>query len=346
MLSLLNSVFEAVVIGIILSYILCLVSIRWSKRVGLIDIPGKLPHKQHRESTPIAGGIAFFLALLMGFFLFRVEFGEHWKLLLPVMIVFLTGVLDDYRPLPYLMKLLGQAIAAVLLIAFGYQVNFLKPEFLGLALQVIGALNILVTIIWLVGIANAFNFVDSMDGLATGMAAIVSLLIACASLFSGQLYLARLMGLVGGISLILYYFNVMPARLFLGDSGALTIGFLMAVGAMVYNPKIYPQGSTWFMPIMILGVPIFDMCLVIFSRLRRSRPVYQADQGHTYHRLVSLGITPNRAVVSLHVVSILLGCLAIITMQYSLLVANAVFFSLILMGGVLVLYLDHPSRWP
>jgi UDP-GlcNAc:undecaprenyl-phosphate GlcNAc-1-phosphate transferase len=254
-------------------------------------------------------------------------------------------VLDDYRPLPYSLKLLGQVVASVMLILFGYQVNFLKPDFLGLPWQANGMLNILVTILWLVGITNAFNFVDSMDGLATGMAAIVSLLIASASLFSDQLYLARLMGLAGGISLI-YYFNVMPARLFLGDSGAMTVGFLMALGTMVYNPQIYPQGSTWFVPIMILGVPIFDMCLVIFSRLRRSRPVYQADQGHTYHRLVSLGISPNQAIVFLHMVSILLGCLALSTMQYSLLIANVVFLSVLLTGGAIVLYLDRPSRWP
>jgi UDP-GlcNAc:undecaprenyl-phosphate GlcNAc-1-phosphate transferase len=268
-----------------------------------------------------------------------------WKLLLPLTIVFVTGLFDDHRPLPYSIKLIGQMAAAVLLVLLGFQVSFLKQDILPFAPVILKTLNTIFTILWLVGITNAFNFVDSMDGLATGTAAIVATFLAAASMFSGQVALARLMGLLVGICLILYYLNLTPARLFLGDSGALTIGFLLAAAAMIFSPKGYSQASSWFVPVMILGLPLFDMVLVIFSRLRRARPVYQADRGHTYHRLVAAGFTSGRAIALLHLVSVTLGCLAFLAIQFDPLPANLIFAGTVLAAFVVILYLDHPSRW-
>jgi UDP-GlcNAc:undecaprenyl-phosphate GlcNAc-1-phosphate transferase len=346
MLPLFISIFESILLGIFLSILSSWAGIRLAQRFGLIDVPGKLPHKQHLEPVPLAGGLTLLPALLLGFLVFRSDLDNLWTLILPVTIVFVTGLFDDHHPLPYLIKLIGQMAAAVLLVLLGFQVSFLKQEILPLAPVILKTLNTIFTILWLVGITNAFNFVDSMDGLATGTAAIVATFLAAASMFSGQVALARLMGLLVGICLILYYLNITPARLFLGDSGALTIGFLLAAGAMIFSPKGYSQASSWFVPVMILGLPLFDMVLVIFSRLRRARPIYKADRGHTYHRLVAAGFAPNRAIALLHLVSVILGCLSFLAIQFEPLAANLIFLGTVLAAIVIILYLDHPNRWP
>ena len=345
MLPIVISTFEAILLGIALAYLTGRAGIWFARRTGLMDVPGKLPHKQHKEAVPLAGGLTFFPALLIGFLIFRGDLAEFWILLLPVGIVFVTGLADDYRPLPYAVKLAGQFLAAGLLVALGFQVTFLKPEILPLAPAILGALNLIITLLWLAGTSNAFNFVDSMDGLATGTAVAVGTFLSVASLFSGQLALARLMGLLVGICLVLYFLNLSPARLFLGDSGALTIGFLLAAGAMIFAPKGFSQASSWFVPVMILGLPLFDMGLVIFSRLRHSRPIYQADRGHTYHRLIRLGFAPNRAIALLHLISVILGCLAFVAMQFDPWIANSIFAAVLLVAFGVILYLDHPTRW-
>lgn len=345
MLPIVISIFEAILLGIALAYLTGRAGIWLARRTGLMDVPGKLPHKQHAEAVPLAGGLTLFPALLIGFLIFRADLSEFWILLLPVGIIFLTGLVDDYHPMPYLFKLAGQFIGAGLLVVSGFQVTFLKPDILPLAPAVLGGLNLVITLLWLAGTSNAFNFVDSMDGLATGIAATVATFLAVASLFSGQLPLARLMGLLVGICLVLYFLNLSPARLFLGDSGAQTIGFLLAAGAMIFAPKGFSQASSWFVPVMILGLPLFDMGLVTFSRLRRARPIYQADRGHTYHRLIRLGFAPNRAIALLHLVSVVLGCLAFVAIQFEPWIANSIFAAVLLVAFGVILYLDHPARW-
>lgn len=345
MLTLFISIFEAILLGIVLASLSSRIGLWLAQKLGLMDIPGKLPHKQHQHPVPLAGGFTAFPVILLGFLLFRSDLDRLWVLVFPVTIVFFTGLLDDRRPVPFVVKLLGQTIAAGVMVYLGFNVSFLGPERFPFLKGLLPAINAGITIVWLVGTTNAFNFVDSMDGLATGTAAIVGSFLAAASMFTGQMALARLMGLVVGICLVLYYLNVTPARLFLGDSGALTIGFLLASGAMIFSPKGYLQASSWFIPVMILGLPLFDMTLVVFSRLRRSRPIYQADRGHTYHRLVAAGFSPNRAIVLLHLSSVVLGCLSFLAIQFPPVWANLVFVGTLAMAVALILYLDHPSRW-
>jgi UDP-GlcNAc:undecaprenyl-phosphate GlcNAc-1-phosphate transferase len=115
---------------------------------------------------------------------------------------------------------------------------------------------------------------------------------------------------------------------------------------MLYNPLIYPQPSSWFVPVMILGLPIFDILLVVISRLRRAQPIYLADRGHTYHRLTALGVPPNQAVLILHMISLFLGCLAFIALNLPPLAANIIFGGTILAGIYFLFFLDNRKRWP
>jgi len=339
------SIFWNIALGLSLAIVAALVAIEYARMRGIMDMPNKEPHKLHDQPIPIAGGIALFLVLVCGWLVNQKDFGDLWKALLPALVIFTMGILDDFRYVRIWVKLIVEIVAAGMLIVFGVQVHAVHVLFVGIPLPIANAIDIFLTIFWLVAMTNAYNFVDSMDGLALGIAVITSVFLAFTSLFSGQIHLALFMAFLAGACYGLYYFNSSPARLFMGDSGALSLGFLLSATALLYNSKVFPQPSSWFVPIMILGVPIFDVALVIVSRFRRGRSIFQADRGHTYHRLVAFGVQPNQAVIILHIASLLLGCFAFIAMNLSPLKSNTVFAGTILVGAGLIVYLDDRRRW-
>ena len=339
------SIFWNVALGLVFAIVAGLIAIEYARMRGIMDTPNKEPHKLHGQPIPIAGGIALFLVLLCGWLVNQKGFGDLWKVLLPAWAIFVMGILDDFRYVRIWVKLIVEIFAAGVLIALGIQVHAVHVIFPDIAVSLANTIDILITIFWLVAMTNAYNFVDSMDGLAVGIAVITSTFLAFASLFSGQTNLALFMAFLAGACYGLYYFNSFPARLFLGDSGALSLGFLLSATSLLYNSKVFPQPSSWFVPVMILGVPIFDVMLVVVSRFRRGRSIYQADRGHTYHRLVAIGVEPNQAVIILHIASLLLGCLAFIAMNLPPVTSNAIFVGTILAGIGLFVYLDDRRRW-
>jgi UDP-GlcNAc:undecaprenyl-phosphate GlcNAc-1-phosphate transferase len=141
----------------------------------------------------------------------------------------------------------------------------------------------------------------------------------------------------------LFFYNMTPARFFLGDSGAQTLGFLLASVGIIFTPVRFPQASSWFLPILILGVPIFDTSLVVFSRWRRGMPIYRAGRDHTYHRLTALGFDSTRAVAAMHIAAILLGCLAFIALNMEPFFANLLFGLVLLAGLAAFFYLDKKN---
>jgi UDP-GlcNAc:undecaprenyl-phosphate GlcNAc-1-phosphate transferase len=212
-----------------------------------------------------------------------------------------------------------------------------------------GPLNVyldwLLTFLWVIGITNAFNFVDSMDGLSVGLGGLAAAFFMLVTLDAGQPALSRHSALILGVCIGLYFFNSPPAKLFLGDSGAQTLGFILAALAIAYRPVGANQSSSWVVPIMLLGIPIFDMALVVLSRFRRGRPIYISSLDHTYHRLLSFGWDSNRAVLFMHVVSLLLGCLAFVVLTRPPLLANGIFVAVLISGALAIVFLDDRKRW-
>lgn len=335
-------VFFNILIGMLLALLFGQVAIWFARRVGLMDLPRALPHKQHKTPTPLAGGITIVLALLVGGLVFNLPMVRQlWTVFLPALIIFGVGLWDDFKRLPPWIKFAGQAIACLLLITLGTSVQIIPHKFLGLPGHTYQIVNWLVTFIWVIGMTNAFNFVDSMDGLVIGLGGIAVAFLVLVTLSSTQTVLLQLLTLLLGICLGLFFYNLTPARLFVGDSGAQSIGFLLASVAILYTPPNYPQASSWFLPIVILGVPIFDITLVVFSRLRRRLPIYQAGLNHTYHRLVDLGLELPHAVAVMHLSAIALGCIAFIALNLEPLYANLVFGVVCLTGVVVLLFLDR-----
>lgn len=307
-----------------------------SFRLKLVDVPGSKPHKLHRKPVPIAGGLVIFsTVILAGLFKNILQLPSVYPILVPAVIIFIFGLLDDARGLSVNWKLAGQILATFLLVQLGTQVLLFQNDWL----------NIAVTYLWVIGITNAFNFVDSMDGLAAGLAGLAAAFFMLVTYDSGQLELSLLSAILVGACVGSYLFNSAPARYFLGDSGSQFLGFGLASLAIAYTPDGFLRSQSWFVPILLLGVPIFDTCLVVVSRLRRKRPVYQGNLDHTYHRLVVLGVASNHAVVAMHLAALLLGSLAIVALSMPPLQGNLIFFFSLLTGLGVILYLDRRKWW-
>jgi len=312
--------------------------------MGLLDVPGSAAHKQHLRPTPLAGGIVLILSIIILALVFHLLDKDFSSLLVAVGIIFIFGLWDDAKGLGAPVKLTGQILASIFLIASDVSVHFLEgfsiPFLRGNMLVV---LDWGVTILWFVGITNAFNLIDSMDGLAVGIVGIACAFFMIMALVAQQANLAIFSACLMGICIGLYAFNVSPAWLFLGDSGAQTLGFTLAAVAMIYTPHHLPQASSWFVPILVLGVPIFDTTMVVASRLIRHKPVFQADRSHTYHRLVAMGLDPYRAVLAIHLATLILSLLAFVALSLPPLQATLIFFAAVLVGAILLIFLGRKN---
>ncbi len=306
--------------------------IRVAVHFKLIDQPNSSPHKIHQSPIPKAGGIAIgFVILILNLVNGNLRSEDIRGILFASAIIFLFGLWDDAYRLSPVWKLLGQIIGTVILISQGVYIHMLGSMMLP---------NIILTFIWTIGITNAFNLVDSMDGLAVGLAAIASAFFMLVTIDAGQVSLSILSAIILGSCIGMLYFNALPARTFLGDSGAQFLGFILAALAIAYTPPGLPQPSSWFVPILLLGVPIFDTGLVIISRLRKRKAIYQAGLDHTYHRLIKMGVPPSRAVLTMHLAAIINGCIAFLALPLSPLWANTIFFLALLAWVVALLWLE------
>jgi UDP-GlcNAc:undecaprenyl-phosphate/decaprenyl-phosphate GlcNAc-1-phosphate transferase len=340
--------FQEILLAIIVVVIMAWLSIKLAVTLKLIDYPGSAPHKQHTRPTPLAGGIAMLAALLFTEGVFGTFADPNVRAtFLGITIIFLFGLWDDYKDIPPLIKLAGQAGAAILLIRLGVSIQiFESPQFfIRTSLEAARYLDWILTILWVVGITNAFNFVDSMDGLAVGLGGLAAAFFMIVTLDASQPLLSRHSALIFGACIGLYLFNSPPAMLFLGDSGSQTLGFALAALAIAYSPQDANQSSSWFVPILLLGIPIFDAALVVFSRMRRRHPIYGAARDHTYHRLLNMGLGSLRSVVIMQVAALALSCLAFILLTQPPLTANFGFGVVLTISLVTILWLDGKEDW-
>lgn len=315
-----------------------------ARRIGLMDVPGSAPHKQHAKPTPLAGGILLFAVLAGMAFLFRASLNRDiLAALAGAAVIFFFGLWDDLKGLSAVPKLIGQFIASMVLISLGVQVRFMTILFAanGLSPELAQALNIFITLFWLIGITNALNMIDSMDGIVAGIGAIASAFYMGATALAGQPILSQWSGVLLGLCAGLYIWNGIAARFFLGDSGAQTIGFLLASLGILYNPLDRSPESSWIVPIMLLGVPIFDTTLVVLSRFRRGQRVGSGRRDHTYHRLVVMGFQPKVAVLATHLAALLISCVAFLTFYLPPWLALTFFLVTIVFGLLFLFWLER-----
>ncbi len=302
-----------------------------ARRLGMLDQPGL--RKAHRLPVPLLGGLAMYVALASAFLLFgsRDWLAEGVGILGGATLLFLTGLWDDRYGMPAWLKLGAQLVAAFVVMAVGVQVQ----------LFAFAPLNWLITLVWLVGITNAVNLMDNMDGLAAGITLVAALAFFGLAALEGQGLVASLAAALVGASAGFLFYNFAPAVSFMGDAGALTLGFVLAVIGIKLRFIHFPLGATWMAPIIVLGVLIFDTTLVIISRVRRGRSIFQGGSDHTSHRLAQLGVGQPRAVLTLYVTAAALGLAALFVTRSPVPTANLAFAALVGAGGLALIFFER-----
>lgn len=284
-----------------ISFIATPIARKLAQGIGFVDNPQI--RKVHQVPMPMLGGVAIYLGVVAAVALGGTSsFVELVGVMGGATVMTLLGLWDDRVGLGPLPKIAGQLLAGALLILAGVQINLFQYQ----------ALNIGLTLFWIIGICNAINFQDNMDGLAAGLSTVSSAFFLMLAIVEGLGLVATLAAATLGACVGFLYYNFSPASLFMGDAGSLLLGFVLAVLGIKLEFTGRPLAATWMIPIIILGVPIFDTTLVVLSRIRRRKPVYQGGKDHTSHRLVSvLGMTHARSVMTLYLVSAALGLVAV-----------------------------------
>ena len=297
-------------------------------RVGVMDRPSA--RKVHHRPMPRLGGAAIYGAFILTLLLLGTRYNIHElvSIILGATLVSFFGLWDDRWGLHPLLKMAGQILAALVLICSGVQVNVFPWP----------AVNVAVTVFWVVGITNAMNLLDNMDGLAGGVGAIAAAFFVLMAAMNGQYLVGALSAALLGTCLGFLFYNFNPASIFMGDAGALFLGFMLAAVGIKLRFSTNVDIVTWMVPVMILALPIFDTTLVFVSRLRRRlNPLTTPGKDHTSHRLVMLGFTQREAVMALYLVSGALGLIAIFLTQATV-VEGYVVGSVVALGGVFALW--------
>lgn len=267
------------------------------------------PRRVHTVPTPHSGGLAIFLAVMVTLFIFIPTRLPYFKgLIAGAMVIFLLGLIDDIWELPPWGKLTGQGLAAILAVGLGVRIGTLVPGF-GQPVAY-RFLTYPITFFWLVGMINAFNLIDGIDGLAAGVAAIASLTLAWVAWSMGNATAALVNLALAGAALGFLIFNFPPARIFMGDSGAMFLGYMLAAQAVVGGAKRV-TATTLLVPLVIFGVPILETLFTIWRRYKKGRPIFQADRDHLHHRLLALGWSNRRVVLLVYLVTVGLGGAAV-----------------------------------
>ncbi|MBQ2650913.1 MAG: undecaprenyl/decaprenyl-phosphate alpha-N-acetylglucosaminyl 1-phosphate transferase [Clostridia bacterium] len=278
-------------------------------KIGAVDVP-KDNRRMHKTPIPRVGGLAIYLGFLVSVLIFGNMTAELQAILLGSVVLILLGVVDDVVALSPKIKFVGQIAAAGIVMLADVRIEVLSNPFGG-ELFNLGWLSYPITLVWIVGMINAVNFIDGLDGLACGVSSIASLTVFTIALLVSEPYVAIIMAALTGACFGFLPYNMNPAKIFMGDTGSMFLGYMLAVMSINGLFKLYAVIS-FVVPFLILGLPIFDTAFAIVRRLLKGQSPLQADRGHIHHRLVDLGFDQKQSVAILYAVSVVLGLAAVI----------------------------------
>lgn len=293
----------------ILTFIQMPFTIKIAKKKGFLDVP-KDERRVHKKPIPVGGGIAMVISvsILMVYFL---PINKNLILtLIASLIIAISGIYDDKEGLSPKLKFLFQILAAVILIIGGMKIEFFTNPFDSHdALLILNILSIPVTIFWVCGITNTINLIDGLDGLASGVSMICAISMFFITYKMGRYDVSLICALVAGACLGFLPFNFNPAKIFMGDTGALYLGFMLSyisISGFLKQAAILMI----FVPVLILGVPVFDTAFAMVRRKLSGKSMVEADKGHLHHRLLKMGLNQRQTVVILYSISAIFGVLA------------------------------------
>lgn len=309
-----NTVFLPLIMSMMVSYLMTPIAIRIAYAVGAIDVP-KDERRVHSKPIPRLGGIAIYVAFMTTYLVFNSISGyKELGLIAGSLIIVITGIFDDMKPISAKLKLAAQILAALMLYFGGIRIDFLTNYFGASEMVYVGMLSLPITVFWIVGITNTVNLIDGLDGLAAGISVIAASSLAFVALLNGRYETALVTTIIVGSCLGFLPYNFNPAKIFMGDTGSLFLGFMLATTSIDGSIK----GATFLVfaaPILALGLPIFDTAFAILRRFMSGRPIMEADKGHLHHRLLSLGYHQRTVVLAMYFISVLLGLSGIFLIQ-------------------------------
>ena len=311
-------------------------------RVGAVDVP-KDNRRMHNHPIPRMGGLAIFFGFILSVLIFIPLTPELRGMLLGSVVIVILGILDDIFALPALPKFFVQIGAALIAVLEGNRIDFLSnPNIFSQDLfWELGLLAVPITVFWIVGITNAVNLIDGLDGLACGVSTISSMTLLVIALVMEEPDVAILMGALSGACIGFLPYNLNPAKIFMGDTGSTFLGFILAVVSIQGLFKFYAIIS-FAVPFLMLGLPIFDTCFAILRRVSHGQSPMAPDRGHIHHRLIDMGFTQKQAVAVLYIISAILGLSAVVLTTIGVVRAMLFLLALCAAGAVAgKLYLDR-----
>ncbi|MFS0638714.1 MraY family glycosyltransferase [Mesobacillus foraminis] len=296
-------------------------------RLGATDKPNN--RKVHEKIMPRMGGLVIYISFMLGILIMNPASQYHLAIILGSVIIVATGILDDIFELSAKVKLFNQIAAALVVVLWGgVQVNFINLPFGGVL--EFGVLAVPITIIWIVGVTNAINLIDGLDGLAAGVSSIALISISGMAIVMGDVYVMTIGFILLVSTLGFLFYNFYPAKIFMGDTGALFLGYMIAVLSLLGFKNV--AFISFIIPVIILGVPMTDTIFAIVRRLVKKAPLSAPDKSHLHHCFLDLGYTHKQTVLLIYAISAMFGLTAFIfsltTMWGSLLILTIILLAI------------------
>ena len=284
----------------------------FAQKVGAMDVPGDA-RRVHDHPIPRLGGLAIFLGFILSVVLFADITRQVQGILLGAIVIVAVGAIDDIISLRAGVKFIIQIFAAVIAVMHGVVIEILmNPNvFSDVDHLALGVLSIPITVIWIVAITNSVNLIDGLDGLAVGVSAIDSVTMLVIALVVSEGNVAIILAALAGACIGFMPYNLNPAKIFMGDTGALLLGYILSTVSVIGLFKFYAVIS-FAVPFLILAVPLFDTVFAFFRRLFKGQNPMAPDRGHFHHRLIDLGLSQKNAVAILYLISAVLGMAAVV----------------------------------
>ncbi len=279
-------------------------------KIKAVDVP-KDNRRMHKTPIPRMGGLAIFVGFLVASLLFIPLGGEFRAILIGALILIVVGIIDDVVALDAKLKFVAQTVAALIPVLAGVRIHGFANPFAMDHYTTLGVLSIPISVIWIVGITNSVNFIDGLDGLACGVSTIATVTMFAIAVLFGETYMAIILAALAGACLGFLPYNMNPAKIFMGDTGSMFLGYILATISIQGLFKFYAMIS-FAVPFIILSLPIFDTGFAIVRRLLKGQSPLQADRGHVHHRLIDLGFDQKQSVAILYAFSALMGLTAVL----------------------------------
>ncbi len=284
-------------------------------KIGAIDVP-KDERRVHKAPTPRLGGLAIFYGFLIALLCYAKIDQQLRGIIIGSLIIVGIGIIDDVKQIRATLKLAAQILAAVITVAHDVRITAISvPEFISQSgvLQ-LGIWSIPITLMWIVGVTNAVNLIDGLDGLAVGVSSIASFSLFFIAILAGEQNVAIISAALAGGCLGFLPYNFNPAKIFMGDTGALFLGYMLSVICIQGLFKGYVVIS-FIIPLLILGLPLFDTVFAIIRRAWNHKPIMGADRGHLHHKLLDNGFTQKQTVAILYIIASVLGISAVLVLE-------------------------------